>query len=113
MQFATADHRYSNVLEPLLNPAEITIPPNDRVLIRTNSSLYPENASTGILQPSDLLNEEGDIAFCPALVTLNHDNILIPVNIFANHPYKLQKGLHFVSFSVMTPERMIYVSQTG
>ena len=109
MQLKTADHKYSNVLEPILNPAEITIPPNDRVLIRTNSLLYPENAVTGILQPSDLLHEEGDITFCPALVTLNDGNIMIPVNNFTDHPYKLKKGLHIANFSVMTPEQMKYV----
>ena len=49
MQLKTTDHRYSNVLEPILNPTEITIPPNDTVLIRTNSLLYHENAVTGIL----------------------------------------------------------------
>ena len=109
MQLKTADHKYSNVLEPILNPAEITIPPNDRVLIRTNSLLYPENAVTGILQPSDLLHEEGDITFCPALVTLNNGSIAIPVNNFTDHPYKLKKGLHIANFSVMTPEQMKYV----
>ena len=109
MQLKTADHKYSNVLEPILNPTEITIPPNDRVLIRTNSLLYPENTVTGILQPSDLLHEEGDITFCPALVTLNDGNIMIPVNNFTDHPYKLKKGLHIASFSVMTPEQMKYV----
>ena len=108
MQLKTADHKYSNVLEPILNPTEITIPPNDRVLIRTNSLLYPENAVTGILQPSDLLHEEGDITICPVLVTLNDGSILIPVNIFTNHPYKLRKGLHIANFSV-TPEEMKYV----
>ena len=109
MQLKTADHKYSNVLEPILNPAEITIPPNDRVLIRTNSLLYPENAVTGILQPSDLLHEEDDITFCPALVTLNNGSIAIPVNNFTDHPYKLKKGLHIANFSVMTPEQMKYV----
>ena len=109
MQLKTADHKYSNVLEPILNPTEITIPPNDRVLIRTNSLLYPENTVTGILQPSDLLHDEGDITFCPALVTLNDGNITIPVNNFTDHPYKLKKGLHIASFSVMTPEQMKYV----
>ena len=39
MQLKTADHRYSNVLEPILHPTEITILPNDRVLVRTNSQL--------------------------------------------------------------------------
>ena len=109
MQLKTADHKYSNVLEPTLNPTEITISPNDRVLIRTNSLLYPENAVTGILQPSDLLHEEGDITFCPTLVTLNDGNISIPVNTFTDHPYKLKKGFHIASFSVMTPEQMKYV----
>ena len=28
MQLKTADHRYSNDVEPILNPTEITIPPN-------------------------------------------------------------------------------------
>ena len=50
MQLKTADHRYSNVLEPIINSIEVTIPPNDRVLIRTNFLLYPENAVTGIIQ---------------------------------------------------------------
>ena len=109
MQLKTADHKYSNVLEPILNSIEITIPPNDKVLIRTNSLLYPENSVTGILQPSDLLHEEGDITFCSALVTLNDGNILIPVNNFTDHPYKLKKGLHIANFSVMTPEQMKYV----
>ena len=106
MQLKTAYHKYSNVLEPILNHTEITIPPNDRVLIRTNSLLYPENAVTEILQPSDLLHEGGDITFCTALVILNDGNIIIPVNIFTDHPDKLKKGLHIASFSVTTPEQM-------
>ena len=109
MQLKTADHKYSNVLELILNPTEITIPLNDRVLIRTNSLLYPVNAVTGILQPSDLLHEEGDITFCPALVTLNDGSISIPVNNSTEHPYKLKKGLQIANFSVMTPEQMKYV----
>ena len=109
MQLKTADHRYSDVIEPIINPIEVTIPPNDRVLIRTNSLLYPEVAVTGILQPSDLRHEEGDITFCTALVTLNDGSISIPVNNFTDHPYKLKKGLHIANFSVMTPEQMKYV----
>ena len=97
------------MLEPIINPIEVTIPPNDRVLITTNSLLYPENAVTGILQPSDLLYEGGDITFCPALVTLNDGSMSIPVNNFTDHPYKLKKGLHIANCSVMTPEQMKYV----
>ena len=102
-QLKTADHRYSNVLEPILNPTEISIQPNDRVLIRTNSLLYPENAVTGILQPSDLIHEEGDITICTALVTLTDGNIQIPVNNFTDDPNELKKRLHIANFLVMTP----------
>ena len=109
MQLKTADHRYSNDLEPILNPTELAVPPNDSVLIMTNSLLYPENAVTDILQPSDPLHQEGDITFCPALVTLKDGIISIPVDNFTDHPYKLKKGLHIASFSVMTPEQMKYV----
>ena len=63
MQLKTADNRYFNVLEPILNPTEVTIPSKKRVLIRTSSLRYPKNAVAGILQPSDLLHEEGDITF--------------------------------------------------
>ena len=37
MQLETADHKYSNVMEPILNPYDITIPPNDRVTIQIQS----------------------------------------------------------------------------
>ena len=109
MQLKTANHRYCNVMEPVLNPSEITIPPNDRVLIRTNSLLYPEIAVTGILQPSDLLHEERDITFGLALFTLTEGNVQIPMSNFTDYPFKLKKGLLIANFSVMTLEQMIYV----
>ena len=109
MQVKSAEHRYSNVLEPILKPNEITIPHKNRVLISTNSLLYPEDAVTGILQPSDLLHKELDITFCPELVTLHDDNTHILVNNFTDHPYKFKKGLHIANFSVMSPDHMKYV----
>ena len=88
----------------------MTFPPNDRFQIRTNFLLYLENAVTGILQPSDILHEEGDITFCRALVKLTESNIQILVNnLNHNHPYKLKKGLHIDNSSVMTPQQMKYV----
>jgi dUTPase len=109
MQLKTADHRYSNVLEPILSPNEITIPPNDRITIKTSSNIYPENSVTGILQPSDLLHEEGDITFCPALVTVTNGDISISINNFSDQPFKLKKGLHIACFSVLTPDQLKYV----
>ena len=91
MQLKTADHKYSNVLEPIPNPTEIIISPKDRVLIRTNSQLYPKNSVTDILQPSDLLHEKGDITLFPTLVTLNDGNIQITVNNFTDHLLQTQE----------------------
>ena len=54
MQLKTADHKYSNVLEAILNPKDVTIPPNDHTVIPIQSQIYAENAVTGILQHSDL-----------------------------------------------------------
>ena len=109
MQLKTADHKYSNVLEPILNPEDAIISPNDNVVIPIQSQIYAENAVTGILQPSDLLHEEGDITFCAAIVTLYEGAMRIRVNIFTDQPYKLKKGTHIANFSVMTPEQMKYV----
>ena len=71
--------------------------------------LYAENAVTGILQPSDLLNEESDVNFCAAIVTLNQGTTRIHINNFTEQPYKLKEGLHIANFSVMTPEQMKHV----
>ena len=109
MHFKTADHKYSNVLEPILNPDDITIPPNDRTLVEIKSQIYNENTVTGVLQPSDLLDEEGDITFCAAIVTLTNGNVNVHINNFRDQPYKLKKGLHIANFSVLTPEQMKHV----
>ena len=112
MQLKTADHWYSNVLEPILNPAEFTSPPNDKILIKTNSLLYPENAVAGIPQPSDLLHEENDITFFPAVVTLNDGYILITVNNFTDHPFKLKKD-SILLISTSWHHRTNELCQTG
>ena len=109
MQLKTADHKYSNVLEPILNPDDITIPPNDRTLVEIKSQIYNENTVTGVLQPSDHLHEEGDITFCAAIVTLTNGNVNVHINNFTDQPYKLKKGLHIANFSVLTPEQMKHV----
>ena len=109
MQLKTADHRYSNVMEPILNPEDVTIPPNDLTVILIQSQIYAENGVTGILQRSDFLNEEGDVTFRAAIVTLHEGTMRIHVNNFTDQPYKLKKGLHIANFSVMTPEQMKHV----
>ena len=109
MQLKTADHKYSNVMEPILNPEDVTIPPNDLTVIPIQSQIYTENAVTGISQPSDLLNEEGDVTFCAAIVKLHEGTTRMHVNNFRDQPYKLKKGLHIANFSVMTPEQMKHV----
>ena len=42
MQLKTADHKYSNVMEPILNPEDVTIPPNDLAVISILSQILLE-----------------------------------------------------------------------
>ena len=109
MQLKTADHKYSNVLEPILNPDDVTIPPNDRSLVEIKSQIYNENTVTGVLQPSDLLHEEDDITFCAAIVTLTNGTVNVHCKTFSDQPYNLKRGLHIANFSVLTPEQMKHV----
>ena len=109
MQLKTADHKNSNVLEPILYPEDVTISPNDHAVIPIKSQIYAENAVTDILQPNDLLHEEGDITFCAAIVTLHEGTMRIHVNNITDQPYKHKKGMHMANFSVMTPEQKKYV----
>ena len=78
-------------MEPILILEDVTIPPNDRTVIYIQSQIYAENAVTGILQPSELMNEENDITFCAAIVTLIEGTMRVQVNNFPQQPYKLKK----------------------
>ena len=109
MQLKTADHKYTNVMEPICTREDITIPPNDRHMVSMYSQLYDDTNVTGILQPSNDLAEDGDITFCAALVTLTQGQVAIHVNNFTDQPYTLKKGSHIANFSVLTPEQMKYV----
>ena len=109
MPLKTADHKYSNVMEPILNPEDVILPPNDYTVISIQSQIYAENAVTGILLQSDILSDENDVTFCAAIVTLNEGTTRIHANNFTEQLFKLKKVLHIASFSVMTPEQMKHV----
>ena len=49
MQLKTADHKYTNVMEPICIREDITIPPNDRHSVPLASQLYEDTSVTGIL----------------------------------------------------------------
>ena len=109
MQLKTTDHKHSNVLEPILNLDDITIPPNDRIVVGIKSQIYTDNTVTGVLQPSDFLHGEGDITVCAAIITLTNGPIKFHINNFTDQLYKLKQGLHIANFSVLTPEQMKHV----
>ena len=106
MQLKTADHKYTNVMEPICTQEDITIPPNDRQIITLTSQMYDDTTVTGILRPSIALTDDGDVVFCATLVTLTTGQVEIPLNNFTDHPYKLKRESHIAIFSVMTPGQM-------
>ena len=86
MQPKTADHKFFNVLKPILNPDDVTIPPNDRILVEIKSQIYNENTVTVVLQPNHLLHKDGNITFCAAIVTLTNGTVNIHINNFTDQP---------------------------
>ena len=94
MQLKTADHKYTNVLEPISKEEDIAIPANGRQLISINSQMNADTTVTDILQPSTTLTEDGDVASCAALVTLTRGRTMIHVINFTDHPYTLRPGSH-------------------
>ena len=109
MQLKTADHKYSSVMETILIPEDVTIPPNDHAVITIQSPIYAQNAVTGIFQPNDLLLEEGDVTFRAVIVTLNERTMGIHVNNSTDQHYKLKKTEQCKHCSVMTPEQMKHI----
>ena len=109
MQLKTADHKYTNVMEPICIREDVTIPPNDRHSVQLASQLYKDTAVTGILQPSNILTDDGDIAFCAALVTLTNGQTSVHLNNFTDSPYTLKRGTQVATFTVLTPEQTKYV----
>ena len=57
-------------METICTREDITILSNDKHIVPMYSQLYDDTNVTGILQPSNDLTEDGDIALCAALVTL-------------------------------------------
>ena len=109
MQLKTADHKYTNVMDSICIREDVTIPPNDRHSVLMASQLYEDTAVTGILQPSNTLTDDGDIAFCAALVTLTNGQVSVHLNNFTDSPYTLIRGTQVANFTVLTPEQMKYV----
>ena len=64
MQLKTADHMYTNVMERKCLREDVTVLPNenDRHLVIMASQLFEDTTVTGILQPSNTLTDDGDIA---------------------------------------------------
>ena len=96
MQLKTADHKYTNVMETICITEDVTIPPNYRQLVLMASQLYVDTTVTGILQQSNTLTDDGDIAFCAALVTLTKYQVEVHLNNFTDSPYTLKGVLKFL-----------------
>ena len=96
-------------MEPITTRDDIAIPPNDRQIVYVHSQMYEDSNVTGILQLSNTLTEDGDIAFCAALITHTQGQVTIYVIYFTDQPYTLKRGSHLANFFVLTPIQMKYV----
>ena len=96
-------------MEPICIREDVTIQPNDRRSVQLASQLYEDTTVTGILQLSNNLTDDGDIAFCAALVTLTNGQASVYLNNFTDSPYTLKRATQVATFTVLKPEQMKYV----
>ena len=96
-------------MEPICFRGDVTIPSNDRNVVLTASQMYEDTAVTGILQPSNTLTHDGDIAFCAALVTMTNGQVEVHLINFTDTPFTLKRYTQVASFTAITPEQMKYV----
>ena len=103
------DRTYPNVIEPILDPVETTLQPGKRTTIWVKSQIYTDNESTGIIQPSPLLENDEDLLICLALSSIQNYKHMVQISIFLDHPYNLKKGTHIANFSILTSEQTKHI----
>ena len=109
MQLKNEDRTYPNVIEPILNPVETILQPGKRTTIWVYSQIYTENETTGIIQPSPLLENDEDLLICPAISSTQINKHMVQINSFLDHPYTLKKGTHMAKFSILNPEQTKHI----
>ena len=109
MQLKNEDRTYPNVIESIINPAEIILQPGKRTTIWVKSPIYTEKEATGIIQPSPLLENDDDLLICPVISSTQNSKHMVQISNFLDHPYNLKKGTHMASFSILTPEQTKHI----
>ena len=105
MQLKNEDRKYSNVIEPILNPADTILQPGKRTTTWVKPQIYTDNEATGIFQLSPLLENDEDLLICPALSSTQNNKHVVQIINFLDHHFTLQKGTHIANFSILTPEK--------
>ena len=106
-QLKTADHKYTNDVEPICTQEDITSPPNDRQLVMLTSQMYDDTTTaTGISNRAMHSLKIGTLIFVRHWSHWTSGQVEIDLNNFTDHPYTLKRGSHVANFSVMTPGQM-------
>ena len=115
MQLKTADHKYTNVLEPICIREDVTIPPNNRHLVLMASQLYEDTEITGLLQPSNTLTDDGNFVVCAALVTLTIGHVEVQLNNLIDTPLYSQKRYASCKFHCPSPgtDKICHTHRSG
>ena len=109
MQLKNENRAYPNIIEPILNPVDTILKPGKQTTIWVISQIYTENAATGIIQPSPLLENDGDLLICPAIPSTQNNKHMVQISNFLDHPNTLKKGIHMTNFSILTPEQTKHI----
>ena len=105
MRFRHADNTYSNNNEPYLNPTEILNQPGKQTVIHIKSQIYTEKEVLGIIEPSTVLEDNGDLIISAESTTTQNRQYIVVIDNFLEHPFTMKNGCHIASFYILTAEQ--------
>ena len=82
MQLKIEGRTYPNVIEPILNPVETTLPTDKRTTKWGKSEIHADNEATGIMQPTPFLHDDEDLLIFPALWTTQNNKHIVQIDSF-------------------------------
>ena len=110
MQLNNQDRTYLKFSEPILNPVENILQPGKRTTIWVNSQIHTDNKATGIIQPSPLLENDGDLLICPAPSSTQNHKHMVQSSKFLEYPFTLKKGKHVANLSILSFEQTKHIT---
>ena len=98
-QLKDANNSYPGFIETLLNPPhDNLLQIGKQALTWVKSQRYKVHEVTGILQPSQQIENNDELIICPAILSSKNHHLMVQINNFQDHPNTLKKTTYIKNF---------------